>query len=203
MRICVFDLETRVGPESLDMDRNRGWDKLRKGEGGISALAIYDSEQDWTYVYDDHDILDVAAHLESADVVVGYSSERFDLCVIEGILRRKLVLKRHIDLYELVKAGLARDHIPQGKGENTLGAVGTRTIGRGKIDKGEYVESLVKLGKWGRVFRYCIDDVHLTWDLFKHMAYMNSFVNINGTRTKIEMPADLQNWSHDHEERSS
>lgn len=201
-RICVFDLETRVGPEHLDIDRERGWDKLRRGEGGISALAIFDTSQDWTYLYDDFDILDVAEHLEAADVVVGYSSSRFDLLVIEGILRRKLVIKRHIDLYELVKTGLAKIHVPQGKGENTLGAVCKRTVGRGKIDKGEFVSELVKLGKYGRVFRYCSDDVHLTWDLFKHMLRNQSFVNINSVETRVEIPVDLQTWLYDHEKRS-
>ena len=188
MRICVFDLETRKGPEELDSDRERGWDKMRRGEGGISSLAIYDSDENWTYVYDDSEIEEIAAHLEKADVVIGYSSERFDLLVVEGLLKRKLVLQRHIDLYELIKTALAKAGIKQRKGENTLGAVSLRTLGRGKIEKGEHAPQLASEGRWGRLYRYCMDDVRLTKDLYNAILFFGYVVDPHGSKLKITLP---------------
>ena len=111
-RILYFDLETRLLAADLNPhDREAGWAALRAGEGGISALAIFDSMLNWAYLYDDHSINAAVAHLEQADVVVGFASKTFDVPVIEGILGRKLTLNYHYDILdEASRAYAAQGH---------------------------------------------------------------------------------------------
>ena len=191
--ICFFDLETRQGPLDLDpTNENHGWAKMRRGEGGISALAIHNDREDWTFVYDDHDILDIAAHLEAADVVIGYSSHFFDVPVVEGLLGRKLALKYHLDLYEEIKKSLFKNGILQRKGENKLDSVCKRTLGVSKIEHGSNAPTLAKDGRWGRLFNYCMDDVRLTKKLFEHIQTTGGVISPNGTFMKVEIPEWLR-----------
>jgi DEAD/DEAH box helicase domain-containing protein len=172
MRILVFDLETRLHAVDLcpckgskDCQHEIGWDRLRRGEGGVSALAVWDSEDSWVHFYDDHTAQSAARHLESADVLVGYSSVGFDVPVVEGLVGRRLALKRHVDLYaEIATAGAQRGMVGT-KGDCTLDRVAKRNLGRGKVNHGSHAKELAEQGRWAELFEYCADDVRLTRDL--------------------------------------
>ena len=169
-RIVFLDLESRKWAEDLRPDdRDAGWDDLRAGKGGASAIALYDTRDNWLHLYDDHEIETVARHLEAADLVVGYCSEKFDLPCIEGLAHRRLKLRGSYDIYvELARAYAARGKRGQ-KGDFTLEAISKKNLGRGKIDHGSNAKQLAIQGKWGRLFRYCGSDVQLTRDLFNKL----------------------------------
>lgn len=170
LRIIFLDVETRLWAEDLNPDKIAGWDALRRGEGGASAICIYDLHERWAYTYDDHTIKAAAAHIESADLVVGFSLRDFDIPVIEGILGRKLRIKAMYDIYtESIKAAAARGIVGR-KGDFKLETLCKRNIGRGKIDNGGNVKNLISRGQWAKVFNYCLDDVHLTFDLFAKLC---------------------------------
>lgn len=187
MRTVVFDLETRKLANELSPNKDLGWDMLKRGLGGISALAIYDSIEDWIFTYDDHDIPEIAAHLESADVVVGYTSMTFDQPIVEGLLGRKLNLKLHLDIYAIIRTTLETlGHYPR-KGEYKLGTVCERTLGRGKIEHGADAPKLANEGRWGRLFRYCADDVRLTRDLYRHIESEGGIVSVDQTFLPLDI----------------
>jgi hypothetical protein len=177
-----FDLETRKHAKELHPDTDAGWEALRRGEGGISALAIYDSKDDWTYLYDDHTIRTAALHLEAADVAVGFRSEGFDVPAIEGVLGRSLTLKRHEDLYVNIVREAAHRGIVGAKGDFTLDTLSKLNLGRGKVDHGEHAPELARRGQWAKLFHYCMDDVRLTRDLFR-MIRLKGYVRIISGRT--------------------
>lgn len=179
-RVIFFDLETRKHAKDLNpSDEDAGWDALRRGEGGISALVLYDTKDGWLYTYDDHSIEAAARHLEAADVVVGYCSAKFDVPVIEGILGRNLHLRSHYDIYvEIARANAQRGVVGM-KGDFTLDAVCRRNLGRGKVEHGSNAKDLASRGHWGRLFYYCGDDVHLTRDLFALICKQGGCANIN------------------------
>ena len=187
MRICIFDIETRKDPSELGPG-DIGWDLLKQGKGGMSAICIYDTVTNWPHVYDDFTIETIATHLEAADIIVGYSSEQFDLPVIEGIAKRKLNIKHHYDIYEAIKKATARlGHIPR-KGEYKLGVVCERTIGEKKIDSGEHAPQLSREGRFGQLFRYCMHDVWLTKKLLEHILNEGGIVGAHGTFLPLEIP---------------
>ncbi len=188
-RIVFFDLETRKHASDLDPENNEaGWDALRRGEGGISALVIYDTRDHWLYPYDDHSIQAAAKHLESADVVVGFRSEKFDVPVVEGILGRNLRLRYHYDIYTEIARANAHKGIVGLKGDFTLDAVCKRNLGRGKVEHGSNAKELAARGHWGRLFYYCGDDVHLTRDLFARMCDKGGCMNNNRSFLPLVIP---------------
>lgn len=191
MRIVFFDLETRLHASDLNPeDEEAGWDALRRGEGGISALCIYDTKDRWLYTYDDHSIQAAARHLESADVVVGFRSEKFDVPVVEGLLGRSLRLRYHLDIYTEIAQANAHKGIVGLKGDFTLDAVCRRNLGRGKVEHGSNAKELARRGHFGRLFYYCGDDVHLTYDLFAYICHRGGCVNNN----RSFLPLDIPSW---------
>ena len=192
MRILYFDLETRVGPLTLSPKNEQlGWELLRAGKGGISSLAIYDTQDRWLHFYDDHTIGQAARHLESADALIGYSSVGFDVPVVEGILGRKLALRHHFDIYAGIALAGAHRGLVGTKGDCTLDTVARRNIGQGKIEHGSHAEDLAKAGHWGKLFNYCADDVRLTRELF-HYICEHDGVHVMSTYITLDIPAWLR-----------
>lgn len=193
MRIVFFDLETRKWASDLDPeDEQHGWELLRRGRGGVSALAVYDTSDNWLYLYDDHTIRQAARHLETADLVVGYCSEKFDIPVVEGLLGRALRLRDRYDIYvEMARTNAFRGIVGT-KGDFTLDAVAKRNLGRGKIDHGGNARELARRGQWGKLFNYCADDVHLTHDLFVRLCRDGGLINLNGKFLPLPVPEHIR-----------
>lgn len=179
-RIIFFDVETRKWAKDLHEDETIGWDRLRRGEGGASAICLYDTRDKWAYTYDDHTAKQAAQHLEAADLVVGFTSRDFDIPVIEGIIGRKLRLRASYDIYTEIAKANANVGIVGRKGDFTLDAICKRNLGRGKIDHGSNAKNLMTRGEWGKLFNYCLDDVHLTRDLFARICRDGGLKNLNG-----------------------
>jgi len=198
VHILVFDLETRKHAEDLcpcghnrDCNHEAGWDALRRGEGGVSALAIWDSEDGWVHFYDDFTINAAARHLELADVVVGYSSERFDVPVVEGLVGRRLSLRHHVDLYtELARVMATRGFVGT-KGDMTLDTTAKRNLGRGKINHGSNAKELAQRGRWAELFTYCASDVQLTRDLFFYVCEHGGLIGPRGFVRLTDLPTWL------------
>ncbi len=189
-RVAFFDLETRKHARELRPDDEQaGWDALRRGEGGVSALVIYDTSDGWPYMYDDHMAHEAATHLEAADVVVGFYSDAFDIPVLEGLVGRGLRLREHIDIYRLIARANAERGIVGQKGDFKLDAIAKRTLGRGKIEHGADAPVLARAGKWARLFRYCADDVRLTRDLFQYICDHDGVNNPGGRFLPLDIPA--------------
>lgn len=160
LHYVVFDLETRKLADEVG-----GWDALKRGAGGITAICVYDSKTEQMYMYDEHTLEQCAEHLERATLVVGFNSEGFDVPVIEGLLKRKLRLRERYDILRKIWAALRAQGTAL-KG-NRLHDVGLRTVGRGKTGDGAHAPQLAKEGRWAELFQYCTEDVRLTHDIFK------------------------------------
>ena len=189
MKIVIFDLETRMGPRDLSPDDEKaGWEMLRNGEGGISALAIYDFSDNWTYLYDDKCIQQAVSHLEDASVVVSFYGEKFDVPCIEGVIDRKLAIKHHFDIHtELAKENTRRG-IRTYKGDFTLNSVCQRTLGYGKIGSGSNAIKLLQENRYGELFNYCGHDVKLTRDLLRFIISNGGVQGINNSFLPVSVP---------------
>ena len=192
MRIVVFDLETRLHAEKLSADKQIGMARLRAGDGGISALCIYDFTEQWLFCYDEHSIREVAAHLEKADVVVGYRSEGFDVPCTEGILGRRLRIREHVDLYALIARTNASKGIVGTRGDFTLDAVCRRALGRGKSGSGAHAPDLFAEHRYGQLFNYCGLDVRLTRDLLLYIVEHGGVPNITGSFLHLDLPGQVK-----------
>ena len=191
MRILTFDLETRLLASDLSPNRDMGWAALRRGEGGISALAIHDSLTGWVHLYDDLCIDAAALHLESADAVIGFASNTFDIPVIEGVLGRPLNLNFHCDLLEEIGREATARQIPRHRGDWTLDSICKRTLGRGKINHGGNVKDLISENRWAELFNYCCSDVELTYALFNFIRENGGVVTPNRDFMFVKLPDRL------------
>jgi hypothetical protein len=191
-RIIFFDIESRKWAKDLRPDdEDAGWDELRDGKGGASAIAVYDSRDNWLYLYDDHEAEQCARHLEAADLVVGYCSEKFDIPCMEGLVNRRLRIRSSYDIYvEIVRAYASIGRRGQ-KGDFTLDAMSKRNLGRGKIDHGSNAKELAQRGRWGKLFNYCADDVHLTYDLFQKLRTDGGLIGLRGQFISLPVPEGL------------
>ena len=199
-RIIFFDIESRKWASDLRPDDiDAGWDDLRSGKGGASAIAIYDTSTKFVHLYDDHCAEAAFRHLEAADLVVGFCSEKFDVPCIEGLVGRRLRLPAHFDIYvELARANASRGITGQ-KGDFTLDRLSKRNLGRGKIDHGANARELARTGQWGKLFNYCADDVHLTRDLFARICRDGGLMNLGGKFTPLVVPERFRAGMEDYQ----
>lgn len=189
--VVIFDLETRKLADELP----GGWDALKRGEGGVTAVAVWDTKHNRMFLYDDHTIAACAEHLESADLVVGYNSASFDIPIIEGILGRKLRLKHTLDLLTTIWNALRARGDRKVKG-NKLDEVARRTIGRGKTGSGAMAPELARQGRWAELFSYCMSDTELTRDLFEYVVKRGGVNDMFGNHLVLDLPDWLRPKDH-------
>ena len=186
MRVAIFDLETRKLADEVE----GGWDAIKRGEGGITAVAVWDTKHKRMALYDEHTIEACAMHLEAADLVVGYNSASFDIPIIEGVLGRKLRLKHSFDILISVWEALRARGDRKVKG-NKLDEVARRTIGRGKTGSGAMAPELARQGRWAELFSYCMNDTELTRDLFEHIVRTGGVNDLFGNHLTLKLPTWL------------
>lgn len=192
-RVIIFDIESRKWAKDLRPDDvEAGWEELRTGRGGASAIALWDSRDSFVYLYDDHCAEACARHLELADLVVGFCSERFDIPCLEGLVGRRLRVQNHFDIYASLADALASRNFRGQRGDLTLDRISRQNLGRGKINHGSNARELARQGRWGELFNYCADDVHLTRDLFYRVCRDGGLVNIGGRFTSLSVPDHLK-----------
>lgn len=197
-RIVFFDIETRKLAGDLHRDEQAGWDMLRAGQGGASAIAVFDTSTKFLHLYDDYTAEAAGRHLESADLVVGWRSEAFDVPCLEGLCARRLRLNYHIDLYALLVRTRAERGITGQLGDFKLDRIARQNLGRGKIDHGENAPGLAKRGHWGKLFNYCADDVRLTRDLFAVTCRDGGLINLGGQFTSLDVPERFKEGMGDY-----
>lgn len=180
--VVVFDLETRRLASEVG-----GWDALKRGEGGVSALVLYDNRTHRHHLYDAHTLDAGIRHLESADLVLSFNGLEFDLRVLAGLADRRIIAPNHLDLLQLVWKALGSR-----QGKNTLDAIGRRTLGYGKTGDGAHAPALADEGRWAELFDYCVADVDLTRQLFKFVQNHGGVVSANGDLLRLDMPLGFE-----------
>lgn len=178
MRTICWDIEIRTSPnECVD-----GWEGARRGECGVSCVALFDSYSGRMHVYDEHDLERCVAHLNGADLLVGFNTIEFDTPALTGVTGEDILPDQYDILHEIWKAlgtrvkGYKLDDICQRAG---LGA---------KNSNGEFATVLYKKQHFGRLFDYCMNDVHLTRKLSNHIAREGSIPGPDGALLYLPSP---------------
>lgn len=186
LRIVFFDLEI-----AKDVKEVGGWQAVRDGEAGISSIVLFDSETGRYHVYgptvkagkdgkfyisDLGTLPNAVQHLNSADVIVGFNSQYFDVPVIEACLGLDVVTPYHHDLLEVVWRALGD---ARRKGYR-LNDICKRTLGMEKTDTGATAPKLFKSGDFAKLIDYNINDVAMTLALFNFIEEHGYIIDING-----------------------
>lgn len=146
----VFDVETQRSAAEVG-----GWD--RADRMGLSLAVVYDHSAGRYLTYREEQAPALIQHLLSADLVVGFNINQFDLAVLKpygAFLDRIKTLDIAQEVRQILGHRLSLEHL------------GQATLGRGKSADGLQAIAWFQEGRWDLLEKYCRDDVELTRDLF-------------------------------------
>lgn len=152
------------------------WPAYRE-RASISVACVIDLDNGLPVFYTaadkgEYGIEGLVKALEAAPLVVSYNGESYDNVVLEAMLKRRLKLHHHIDIYARIKEALAGEQ--WGRGSWTLDRVAKDVLGFGKTNvAGAMAPSLWAGHAYGELFTYSFRDTWLTWGLWR-------WVNDNG-----------------------
>ena len=152
-RVLVFDLETQRSAAEVG-----GWDK--HDQMGVSLGVVYDMQRDAYRTYFEADIDKLLVDLLTADCVIGFNIDRFDLPVLTGYTDADLTRVRTLDLlhevHQVLGYRLSLAHLCE--------------VNLGESKSGEGLQALEwwKQGRIDLIEQYCRKDVELTFRLYDH-----------------------------------
>ncbi len=177
MRKIVFDIETRnifqdVGandPSLLD----------------ISVVGVYDSETNKYSTYLQEELKNLWPIIESADVLIGYNSDHFDIPLLNKYYVGDLTKIKSVDLMKEIQLVLGR--------RMKLDTIAEGTLGVGKSSHGLQAITWWKQGEIEKIKQYCLDDVKITKKLYDYALKHGKVAYKDGTK-KITIPLDTSKW---------
>ncbi len=152
-RILVFDLETRYSAAEVG-----GWQNAHRMR--ISVAVTLDVVSGVYTAWEEEQVDELLQELMTADIVVGFNSERFDFQVLKGYLPFALKIRRSIDLLKALRRSSGRSA--------GLDALAGATLNLGKSADGLQALEWWREGKIDQIRAYCQKDVEVTWRLFEH-----------------------------------
>jgi len=182
MREITFDIETANAFPTLS--RN----DLSRME--LAVVAIHDSETDEYSSYSKEELGKLWPIIETADVLIGYNSNSFDIPLLNNYYPGDLTKIRSLDLLVEVQNALGRRLRLQSLAEGTLKA---KKSGDGLQSVKWWQEGL-----YDKVREYCIDDVRLTRKLYDYALEHGAlkYKDLKDTKT---IKIDTSHWQVDQD----
>lgn len=177
MRKIVFDIETKnafqdVGkaePELLD----------------ISLVGVYDSQTDSYSSYLEGDLPQLWPLIESADMLIGYNSDHFDIPLLNKYYPGDLRSIKSLDLLKEVRQALGR--------RLRLDSIAEGTLGENKSASGLQAIAWWKSGEIEKIREYCLKDVEITKKVYDY-ARANNMLKYKDLNTIRELRIDASKW---------
>lgn len=153
MRKIVFDIETKNTFQDIGKNDPSLLD--------ISLLVIYDSQTDKYTCFLEEDLPKLWPILESADVLIGYNSNHFDIPLLNRYYAGDLTQIKSLDLLVEIRKTLGRRVKLDQVAEGTLGKNKTAETGLQAI-------TWWKEGKIEEIRKYCEEDVRITKEIYDY-----------------------------------
>lgn len=177
MKKITFDIETKNTFEDVNSTDATKLD--------ISIICIHDSKTDKydSFLEDDFDRL--WPILESADMLIGYNSDHFDIPLLNKHYHGDLTKIKSLDILKEIHKTIGRRMKLDNIAENTLG----------EKKSGHGLEAITwwKNGEIEKIRQYCLDDVRITKSIYDY-AIKNNMLKWkdNGVVKKIKL--DTSHW---------
>lgn len=177
MRKIVFDIETsnifsEVGsndPAALD----------------LSVICIYDYEQDSYNSFFQDELSKLWPILESADLLIGYNSNHFDIPLLNKYYPGDLTKIRSLDILEKIKESYGR--------RMKLDQIAEGTLGENKITNGLEATRWWKQGLKEKVVEYCLKDVKITKEVYDYARAQSKLIFKEGGEL-LTIPLNTSLW---------
>jgi DEAD/DEAH box helicase domain-containing protein len=152
-RVVFFDLETQRTAQEVG-----GWQNTHLMR--VSVAVLFDTLEDCFLVYDEDQIDALVAHLEKADLIVGFNIKRFDYAVLSAYTNKELKRLPTFDILDDVFRRLGF--------RLSLGHLAQETLSRKKTADGLQAVEWFRQGDLEKLIEYCRQDVAATRDLFRY-----------------------------------
>jgi hypothetical protein len=166
MDTIVFDIET----QNFFTDPGVGRDNFSALK--ISVVAAYSYAQDKYFAYDEHQIGELMELFRGAGRIVGFSSNRYDIPVLNLYFERFRPARpaegkfEKVDLWKKDRVDLL-DEIEMATGNRiSLDRLAEANLGAKKTHHSWEAITLYKEGKIDELKEYCLNDVRLTKGLY-------------------------------------
>jgi DEAD/DEAH box helicase domain-containing protein len=152
-RIVFLDLETQKSAQEVG-----GWRNIHLMR--VSVVVLFDSLEKRFLAFRENEINALLAHLEKADLVVGFNIKRFDYTVLAAYTGKNLQALPTFDMLEDIHHRLGF--------RISLDHLALETLNRQKSGNGLQALEWFKQGEVEKLIDYCRMDVELTRDLFMY-----------------------------------
>ena len=178
IRKVFFDIETKNIFEEVGSNNPADLD--------ISVVAIYDSVTDTYQSFTQEQFSKLWPILEQADMLIGYNSDHFDIPLLDKYYPGDLTKIKSLDIMKEIRAVLGR--------RIKLDYIAAGTLGRTKISHGLEAVRWWKEGKIDEIAKYCIEDVHITKDVYDYAMKNKKLLYKEGQGPIQEIKIDPKNW---------
>ncbi len=158
-----------------------------------SFVGVYSYNQDKYLSFFEHQFDELGALLQKAGLIIGFSSNRFDIPVMAKYFKFNLKAVPSLDLLEEIELGLGH--------RISLDILAKTNLGIGKTHHGLEAIKFYKEGNLKELESYCLNDVKITKDLYdlakkqKHLLvprrYSEEVVKVTFDWKERTLPATL------------
>ncbi len=177
MRAITFDIE------SISDSVVRGHVDVNTQE--LIVVAIHDSLTGEYSSFSREDLPKLWPIIESADVLIGFNSDSFDIPLLNRYYPGDLTSIPSLDLLVEVQKALGR--------RIRLQSLAEATLGRGKSGDGLKAGDWWREGKRDLVHKYCVEDVRITRELYDY-ALKNGKLKFKELSAKRDLKLDTSAW---------
>jgi len=156
----VFDIETKNSFADV------GGEKYLRNLL-VSVVGAYSYLEDRYFCFDENQLSDFGALLKRAGLLIGFSSKRFDLPILEKYFDFNIAAIPHYDILEEIEKNFGR--------RIGLGILAEANLGVGKTAQGLEAIEFYKKGEIQKLKDYCLQDVKITkeiYDLMKRQGFL-------------------------------
>jgi len=173
--VVFFDLETQRSAADVG-----GWHNAHLMR--LALAVVWDARTERFETFGEADVQRLLERLESAELVVGFNSRRFDYQVLRGYTDSDLSGLATFDVLEAIHARLGF--------RLSLGHLAEETLGVPKSADGLQSLQWWKEGRVEEIEKYCRDDVALLRDLMDHAERHGHlrFRTRSGERVRLPAP---------------
>lgn len=174
MKRITLDIETVSAASRFDIDSME-----------VAVVGIHDSETNDYHAFEAKEIARLWPIIESADLLIGYNSNHFDIPILNRLYAGDLSRIRSIDLLAEIKNSLGR--------RLKLDSVAEATLGVKKTGSGLEAVEWFKKGDIERVKAYCLNDVRITKDIYEY-ALTHGHVKYLDFGEVRHIPLETSRW---------
>jgi DEAD/DEAH box helicase domain-containing protein len=183
MKQVIFDVETK-----LTFDAVGGYYPEKLGISFIGAIERDGFPEESDVVETRHEFFEQDLEkfwpiLESADVVIGFNSDGFDLPTLIPYYRGNIRKLPSLDLLARIKSSINRRISLDSLAQQTLG---TKKSGNG-LDAIKYFQEK----QWEKLAHYCMKDVSITRDLYDYGRVNGKILYLNHWNNLVDAPVDF------------